>query len=96
MYIILLNTNQLAISMKIKKLEKSGVRAVKMLRESKLKRGLPFMINSRKLPTDQCYLEYPDGSMVLVILSRKNSDFKVISEFSLEEGSLIRKQNNLL
>ena len=81
--------------MSIKQLEKSGTQAVKNLRKSKLKNGQPFMINSNALPSGQCYLEYPDGSIVLVTLSRKNNDFKVITEYSSEEGKLIKKKFQL-
>ena len=81
--------------MKIKRLEKSGIQAIRSLRESKLKNGLPFMINAKTLPSDQCYLEYPNGSIVLVTLSRKENDFKVITQYSPEEGGAIRKQFKL-
>ena len=77
--------------MKLKQLEKNGLRAIKLLRESKFRNGLPFMINSKALPSDQCYLEYPNGSMLHVTLSRKDNDFKVISTYSVEEGNAIRK-----
>ncbi len=82
--------------MTVSQLKKSGMAAIKNLRESKLKSGLPFMINAKTLPSDQCYLEYPDGSIALVTLSRKDNDFKVITEYSEDEGSLIRKQFKLI
>ena len=82
--------------MKIKQLEKSGKRAVRMLRRNKLNMGLPFMINSHTLPSGQCYLEYPNGSIFIVTICRKNSDFKVISELSSEEGRSIRKKYKLV
>ncbi len=82
--------------MKLKQLEKDGLRAIKILRESKFRNGLPFMINSKTLPSDQCYLEYSDGSMLHVTLSRKDNDFKVISAYSFEEGNAIRKQFKLI
>ena len=53
------------------------------------------MINSKKLPSDQCYLEYPNGSIVLVILSRKDNDFKIIAKLSPTEQILIRKELSL-
>ena len=81
--------------MKIKKLEKSGMLAIKNLRESKFKLGLPFMINSIMLPSDQCYMEYPDGSVIHVKLSRRHNDFKVISEFTPQQGLEIRRKFNL-
>jgi hypothetical protein len=78
--------------MKIKQLEKSANEAIKNLHESKLKNGFPFMINSDDLPSNQCYLEYPNGSIRLVFLSRRTSDFETIIEYSLEESNLIRKK----
>jgi hypothetical protein len=81
--------------MKIKRLEKSAIEAIKNLRISKLKNGLPFMINSDSLPSNQCYLEYPDGSISLVFLNRKINNFKTIAEFSSEESDLIRKKFKL-
>ena len=81
--------------MSIKQLEKSGIEAIKNLRKSKLKNGHPFMINSNSLPPGQCYLEYPDGSIVLVTLSRNNNDFIVITKYSSEEGRLIKKKYQL-
>ena len=54
------------------------------------------MINSKELPSDQCYLEYSDGSIELVTLNRKDNDFKVITEFSSEQGEAIRRQFKLV
>ena len=81
--------------MNIKQLEKSGLEAVMMLRKSKLSKGLPFMINSNTLPSGQCYLEYPNGLIVLVALNKEESDFKIINEFSSEESLSIKKKFNL-
>ena len=39
--------------MNIKQLEKAGINAVLALRETKLKKGLPFMINTHDLPPKQ-------------------------------------------
>jgi hypothetical protein len=81
--------------MKVKEIEKTGRQAVKILRQSKLNRGFPFMINSNMLPPNQCYLEHPDGSIQLVTLSRKKNDFEVIKELDAEEGNLLRKKYKL-
>ena len=71
---------------KIKELEKRGNDAVKRLRKAKHDKGLPFMINSQNLPGNQCYLEYPDGRIVLVSLkSPDDRDFTVIRELSPAE-----------
>ena len=81
--------------MNIKQLEKSAGQAIKSLRLNKLQNGYPFMINSDSLPSNQCYLEYPDGSITLVFLNRKLNDFKTITEYSSEQSELIRKQFKL-
>ena len=76
--------------MKRKKLEKSGLLAIQILRRNKLAHGHPFMINSYKLPEDQCYLEYPNGSIQVVTICRNKKDFEVIRELSIEEQISIR------
>lgn len=81
--------------MSIKQLEKSGMQAIKKLRAGKFKLGQPFMINSELLPSDQCYMEYPDGSVMHVKLSRQHNDFKIITAFTPQEGLEIRKKFNL-
>lgn len=81
--------------MSIKQLEKSGMQAIKNLRAGKFKLGQPFMINSELLPSDQCYMEYPDGSVIHVKLSRQLNDFKIITAFTPQEGLEIRKKFNL-
>ena len=83
------------MSTKLKQLETSGRNAIRTLRENQFKLGEPFMINSKQLPTDQCYLEYPDGLITLVTLSKKESDLKVIATYSTEQSMAIRKQFNL-
>lgn len=82
--------------MKVSPLEKSGKEAIRNLRSRKLENGLPFMINTNTLPSDECYLEYPDGSIALVMLSRKDNDFKIITKHSEDEGNLIKKQFKLV
>ena len=70
----------------IKELEKRGNDAVKRLRMAKHEKGLPFMINSKSLPGNQCYLEYPDGHMELVTLkSTTDQDFTLIRVLSVVE-----------
>ena len=81
--------------MKLKKLEKSAMSAIKALRQSKFNNDQPFMINSKILPSDQCYMEYRDGSVIHVKLSRQQNDFKTITEFSPQQGLEIRKKFNL-
>ncbi len=74
---------------------KKGTAAVKRLRSQKLAKGLPFMINSKELPSTQCYLEYPNGSIQLVTLSKNVRDFDVIRELSFEETGLLRAKFKL-
>ncbi len=74
----------------LQNIEKKGTAAVKRLRSQKLAKGLPFMINSKELPSTQCYLEYPNGSIQLVALSKNARDFDVIRELSLQEIKRLR------
>ncbi|MFZ6024714.1 MAG: hypothetical protein ACOYVG_09730 [Bacteroidota bacterium] len=71
-----------------------GTRAVKKLREQKLKNGLPFMINVKELSTDQCYLEYPNGSIKLISVAHSSRDFAVIRELSNIEATRLRSRFN--
>ncbi len=74
----------------LQNIEKKGTAAVMRLRSQKLAKGLPFMINSKELPTTQCYLEYPNGSIQLVTLSKNAQDYDVIRELSLQEMERLR------
>ena len=76
-------------------IEVAGTNAVKKLRLEKLRKGLPFMINSRDLPGEQCYLEYPSGIIKLVRISRSAQDFVIIKEFSQLESAAIRHKFHL-
>lgn len=79
-------------------LEKSnnvGTEAVKQLRLRKLLNGHPFMINSRELPANHCYLEFPDGSIKLVTVLDSQRDFTIIKELSTAESQTIRHKFHL-
>ena len=52
------------------------------------------MINSKDLPTDQCYLEFPDGSIKLVQLKNSAKDFTVLRTLSTDEEQKIRRKYN--
>ena len=80
---------------KAKILEKSGTDAVRKLRLEKLRKGLPFMINSNELPLGQCYLEYPDGKITLVFLPEGSMDFLLLRELTFEESHQIRQKYHL-
>ena len=81
--------------MEFKQLERTGTAAVKRLRLKKLQDGLPFMINSKELPGNQCYLEYPNGSIKLVTMESSTRDFKVLRELSKAESALILAKYHL-
>jgi hypothetical protein len=79
----------------IQEIEQKGTAAVKRLRIKTLKNGYPFMINSKDLPANQCYLEYPNGSINLVTIAKPAKDFTVIRTLSGEEAELVRDKYNL-
>jgi hypothetical protein len=86
---------KLQVCQNYQKIERTGTAAVKQLRRQKLLKGLPFMINSKELPSNQCYLEYPDGTIQLVSLSKTARDFDLIRELSLRESKKLRLKFNL-
>ena len=73
-------------------IEQIGNNAVKKLRLQKLRNGRPFMINSRDLAPDQCYLEFPDGNIQLVYLKNSAKDFTIIRTLSLKEEQALRSR----
>jgi len=64
--------------------EKTGTDAVRALRIQKL-----------KLPSNHCYLEYPDGKIILVTLVRHTRNFKVLRVLTANESHQIRIKYNL-
>lgn len=81
--------------MKRKMFEFSGLLAIQMLRKEKLQKGNPFMINLGTLPDGQCYLEHPDGSIELVMLSRSQKDFERVRVLSKYESVSLLKSLQL-
>jgi hypothetical protein len=79
----------------VQKLEKTGNDAVKMLRIDKLRKGMPFMINAKELPGNECYLEFPDGKIQLVTISSTGRDFVLLRELTSIENDDVRKRYNL-
>jgi hypothetical protein len=71
-------------------LENIATTAVHRLREETLALGQPFMINIDSLPNDQCYLEYPDGSISLVAFVKDKNDFILIKKLSPSDILLLR------
>ncbi len=76
-------------------IENIGNAAVMLLRSTKLKSGLPFMINSKELPTNVCYLEYPDGNIALVTIKKNDTQFTLIRNLSEAEISQVRSKFKL-
>lgn len=79
----------------IQDIQKAGNEAVRRLRQKKLNSGHPFMINSKKLPKGQCYLEFPDGHIELVSIASTKRDFHMIRPFTNDESMKIRRQHRL-
>ncbi|MBO9617732.1 MAG: hypothetical protein J7539_01745 [Niabella sp.] len=69
--------------------------AVRNLRTARLSKGLPFMINSRDLEDDKCFLEYPDGKISLVQPNKSRTAFSIIKYLSPDEAQLLRIRYNL-
>ena len=74
----------------LQNMERRGTAAVRRLRRQKLAKGLPFMINLNELPSNQCYLEYPDGSIQLVALTANKQDFAPVRQLSQQEVQELR------
>ena len=74
----------------IKVTSQRGTDAVRKLREQKLKNGVPFMINAKELATNQCYLEYPNGSIKLITVIHSTKDIDVVRELTLREANDLR------
>jgi hypothetical protein len=78
------------------RVHKSGLEAVRLLRKKKHRQGLPFMINSNTLETNQCYLEYPDGSMKIVEANSKKTDFVIIEDVDPQFAIFLKKKLKLI
>jgi hypothetical protein len=75
---------------------KIGTDAVMELRLEKLRNGLPFMINSDDLESNQCYLEFPNGTISLVYLAVGAREFTTIRTLSTAEAQSLRENEGLL
>ena len=75
---------------------RSAINKIKSLRKTKLSQGIPFMINSDALPSYQCYLEYPDGSIKIVEANSKESDFKIIEDLDFLNAEVLRRNLKLI
>jgi hypothetical protein len=74
---------------------KIGTDAVKELRLQKLRNGLPFMIDSDDLENNQCYLEFPDGTIKLVCLTTGAREFTKVRTLSANEARSLRVKEGL-
>lgn len=79
----------------LQEIEKIGNDAVQELRRQKLRNGHPFMINCNALESNQCYLEYPDGKILLVFLKKGARDFTIIRTLSLADAKKLRDRYGL-
>lgn len=75
-------------------LEKRAQIAVRKLRDETLSQGNPFMIYNKSLPKGQYYMEYPDGKIKIVSVSRKLNEFVIESELSQQQADQIRNRLN--
>ncbi|AQW96037.1 hypothetical protein HZQ19_08465 [Elizabethkingia anophelis] len=65
---------------------------VRKLRASKLKSGLPFMIHVKELPSNQCYYEYPDGSVKLITVTNSSKEIVILKKLTLIEAKRLRQR----
>jgi hypothetical protein len=77
----------------LQSIEKIGNEAVQELRLQKLRNEHPFMINSKDLQSNECFLKYPDGTIQLVFLKSGAREFTAIRTLSLAEIEVLRKRH---
>ena len=78
-----------------KEIEIVGINAVKKLRRIRLSQGNFFMINLNSLPSNHCYLEYPNGIIKLAVCESGAKNFSILRELENEESSDLRKKFDL-
>ena len=66
---------------------------IKSLREMKLKNGQPFMINAKELPPRQAYLEFPDGTIKIIIAEKGARKFEILRTLSLLETKAVKSRH---
>jgi hypothetical protein len=69
---------------------RNGTDAVQQLRKTRLSKGLPFMINSTEVGENSCYLEYPDGTITKVAVSKSGVKFQTLQTLSEIDASNLR------
>jgi hypothetical protein len=75
-------------------IEKRAQVAVNKLRKETLEKGESFMIYNKDLPKGKYYMEYPDGRMNVVSISRKINDFVIEEAVKPKQADLIRSRIN--
>lgn len=71
---------------------RNGKVLVGKLRAEKLRSGLPFMINLQNFSENQCFMEYPDGSIKLVKVVKENKDIEILKVLSTKEAQELRRK----
>ena len=71
-----------------------GTAAVRQLRIIELRRGHAFMINSKTLPSNHFYLEYPEGRIVLSTFKSGSRSLIPVRELSDDEALKVRSKFN--
>ena len=75
-------------------IEKKAQIAVNKLRKETLQKGEPFMIYNKALPKGKYYMEYPDGKMKIVSVSRKLNEFVVEKELQPKQAAVVLSKIN--
>ena len=79
----------------IEALENIAINAVQRLRLETLSSGQPFMINLKKLPPNQCYLEFPDHTIQRVTFVQEKNDFVPVRKLRARDSQRLRKRLSL-
>lgn len=77
-------------------LSQIGSLAVRKMREDKLASGIPFMINSKDLPSKQSYLEYPDRTIRIVTVSEDAHSFVTLQTLDHTQADAVRRRYKLI
>ncbi len=75
--------------------EEKAIAAIGQVRKQTLLRGEPFLVYDANLPEGQYYLEYPDGDIFIVSVSREKNDFIVQDELDAIEINNLRRKHQL-
>ena len=81
---------------KLQNISEKGNFAVRQLRQQKFRAGQPFMIYSKELPTDQIYLELPNGVIHVARIKKGERDFLVLRDLNQGEANSLRIKYKLV